>query len=569
MCSPRRFPYLLAAIFTVVLSPARASEPVGPTLAGTVPEGALAFFETAGLSELIRAVRGSEVFQNVLASDDFKSVQGSKFFEEASASRRLAEFVLRMSIWEASDKLLGGRVMVAAYPAGEGEDPHSLLLVRPAQPSDWLKERVRTAPLLKIGLKRIDRRGFGENVAAYRTRGFSPTYFALHEGWIAVASQLELLQTAVAMQEPGGGVAFDAALPLRAEEAFRKMSARMGESHTARAFLDTRRLEETTGDRLGFPSEVADPVLALFLGGVVEMIEHSRFVGLTLNYGASEVLLKAGIDARAEEMAAEHRVFFAGGPGGGVAPPPEVPGYIGGFSLYRQFGDWYRARDEAVQAAIVPGLGRFESGVGDVLFGDEGVLGDRVAFVSANAPDGGIDPAGIKLPGFAFVVELRDPAGGDALLGPLFEAALEEMGDDSAGSGPWELVADEHAGVAVNFAQRAGDTMRPSAARVGDRWVLSSSRELCKRVVDHLQGAAGAPSGDMNFDLRFTELGTFFAANRDEYLAELRRQGRSAAQAEMDYANISKVIAGMERISGTSKTAADGTLEFTARGVFR
>ncbi len=575
----------LALALCLLAAPTHAADEIAPpggTLAGSVPGGAIAFFETAGLGDLVRKVGEWEVFQSVLAGEDFERLKATRAFKEATSARKFAEFVLRMSIWEASDRLLGGRLAVAAYPPADGgRDPNVVLLLRPAQPSGWLKTRIRFAPLVRLGLKRIGRREFGSQVTAYRTRGDKgkATYFGFHDGWIAVSTRIELLRGTVALQDPGD-IDFDRPEPLQAEAAFEKMSRRMGEGHMARAFIDTRRLTATTGEKLGLPEEIGDPVLALFLGGVVELVDHSRYAGFTLDLDDRQLSFEAGIDARPEDVGERYRLFFAGSPDGGITALPEVPGYIGGFSLYRPFGDWYRQREGARNGTLIPGMASFEEKVGDLLLGPGagrgGLVGDKIAFVAAHADDAGADPAGIRLPGFAFVVDIAEPEGADEALRSLFEASLAEIsvaGEKGEAVG-WEVSRELAGGVEVLFAehppQPGSPPLVPAGAQVGRHFVISPSRQLCTALVEVLRGGGpGAQADrDLAFDLRFTELSKFFAANREQYEVELVRVGRSPLQAERDYANVAKLLSSMESLSGGS-SSADGIFKFEARGTFR
>lgn len=533
------------------------------------------------MSELIKRVRASEVFQSVMAGDDWKQWEKTDAIKELNKSRKLIEFLLRMDIWEASDKLLGGGAAVATYPTSVGEDPDFAFFIRPSESSQWLADRIRTAPLIRVGVKRVGRNDFGESVAAYRTRGFrdGATYFALHSRWVVVSSSEEILKKTVALQEPGG-LTFKKGAPLAWETPYQSMTKRMGVKHSARAFLNTQKIAEQSGENLGLPKTVDDPVLALFLGGIVELVDSSRFAGFTLDYDEKQIAFKAGIDAKIKDIKPEHRLFFAGSPEGGLTGMPKVPGYIGGFTLYRPFGDWYRGREDAVQTALIPGMEGFEGSIGDLLLGKSGaagssIVGDRIAFVSAQATDGGVDFADINLPGFGFIIDLADEKGADPAIRALFESALKEIdaNDDRAGS-PWAISENDYKGVKLIHAKRAKaigtQPLVPAIARVGDRCVLTSSRQLAERLIDALGAKQVKPvlGKDMAFDLQFTELSKFFAANRAQYEAEFIRRGRSPIQAKADYENLSKLMAGLKSFSGSSG-AIGGTFEFTARGELR
>ncbi len=574
---------LLCALFLFVTFASGAEDKdaiSGKSLAGEVPGGAMAFFETQGLADLVGHIHSSELFMSLLKSEDFEKLKANGFFKDVAFARRMIEFTLRMSIWEVSERLLGGRFGLAAYPAGEGNEPDLLLLIKPSRPSDWLRNRMRFAPLIRLGLKRIDRLEFAKQAHVYRTRWDKneATFFGINEDWIVVTTNKELLKKTIDLQflneEPQP-------LPktLAGEAAFKGMDARMGADHLARAFLDTNRLIEVTGDNLGIPEEISDPVLGLFLGGVVELIGHGDFAGFTLDYSDKKLRFRAGIDVGPEDISEEYGLFFSGGDGVGVGLPPKVPGYIGGVSLCRSFGDWYQKREDAVRVALIPGVESFDGDVGDLLMGkaggDEGLLGNNVMFLSAHADDAGIDGNGIKLPGFAFVVDLANPNDADESLTRLFRAALVDLekNNDLPGNA-WNNGIEKHQGITITYASREvaeGEVqMIPASARYKNWFIVSSSRQLCRGILDQLssRGVTVLKGEDLALDLRFDELSRFFAVNQRQYEAELVRSGRPVEQAKVDYQNIEKFLKGMKYLR-CSSSASSGTFEFSLEGEFK
>jgi hypothetical protein len=577
----RKFPAALICGYFLLLTVAFTQEQSEDlSLAGEFPGGAMAFFETHGLADLVEHIHSTELFMSLLESEDFEKLKANGFFKDVAFARRMIEFVLRMSIWEVSEKLLGGRFGFAAYPAGEGKEPHLLLLIKPSRPSDWLRNRMRFAPLIRLGLKRVDRLDFANQAHVYRTRWNKDeaTFFGINEDWIVVTTEKELLRKTISLQFPNDD-AKAVGQTLGRETAFKGMTDRMGEGHLARAFLDTRRLTEVTGDNLGIPKEISDPVLGLFLGGVVELVGHGDFAGFTLDYSEKKLHFKAAIDVGPEDVSEEYRLFFSGGSGVGVSLPPKVPGYIGGVSLYRSFGDWYRRREDAVRIALIPGVESFDGNVGDLLMGKagggEGLLGNNVMFLSAHADDAGADATGIKLPGFAFIVDLAKPDDADMSLRRLFRSALVDLekNNDLPGDA-WLDGSELRNGIELTYASRpvaAGETpMIPASAKFKNWFVVSSSRQLCRNIIDSLSagGVEVLKDEDLALDLRFNELSKFFAANQKQYEAELVRSGRSPQQAKVDYQNIAKFLMGMKYLRCTS-SAGSGQFEFSLRGEFK
>lgn len=572
--------WLLVSAFILTWGsiPAHAA-PTTPSLASRIPGGAYTFIETSGLSKIISDVRGSELLDGFLQSEDFELLRKKKWFKQIESSTKTAEFVLRMSLWEASSKLLGGRMGFAVYPAEDGGDPEVTLLVRPAEPSEWLKQQVWSAPLLRVGLKRIERVAFGSEVAAYRTRGFNKekaTYFALHNDWIAVSSTERLLKKTVVLQDPPGAKLEEAGSRIGDEAPYQRMTKRMGAAHLGRAFIDTQRvakLAESAGPNFGLPEHINDPMLSLFLGGVSELLNNSKFAGFVLNLDGKQLRFASGIDARPQDVDERYRIFFSQNPSSGMQPLPEVGGLIGGFTLYRQFGSWYRKRGDVLKDSIIPGIEGFQGNIGDLLLGQtdasgKSAIGDKIAFVTAMRSDAGAESNGAALPGFAFVVDLARPEEADKTMDSIFEAVLADISHQNDEKFSWKHGEEKHLTERIKFAttKTGGKTLIPAIATVGDKLVVSSSRQLCRDLITLVKKDRGVVKGkDLVFHLRSAPLSSLLETNRQQYHAQLIREGRSEKQALDDLKNIDNMLAMFSSLEG-STTSSNGIFEMNVRG---
>ena len=173
------------------------------------------------------------------------------------------------------------------------------------------------------------------------------------------------------------------------------------------------------------------------------------------------------------------------------------------------------------------------------------------------------------------MVDLAKPDEADGDLRKLFRSALVDLekNNDLPGDS-WLDGSEVRNGIEVTFASRqvvVGEPqMIPASARVKNRFIVSSSRDLCRHIIDALTtGEVAVLKGrDLSFDLRFAELSRFFSANQQQYEAELVRSGRALEQAKIDYRNIAKLLTGMKSLSGAS-SASSGKFEFSIRGEFK
>jgi hypothetical protein len=548
------------------------------SLSGLMPDEALLFFETIGFSNFLKEVKKSEVLQSLLSSGDLEDIKSSHFFKEAASVRRVLELVLRTDIWKLNERFLSGRMAIAAYPShDDSDDPEVVILIRPSESSGWLKNRIRFAPLLRLGIKRIGREDFQRGVFAYRTRGKieDATLFALHDEWILAATNKKLLKHAVALQ--GSKVVdLDDRLPISKDLKYLRMKRIMGKKHLVTVYLNTEKISEIDG-RFGIPDQIDDPMLALFLGDAIENIGRSSYVGITLNYDKNELLLNVCMDRNLSDLKGSSQNSIVVKNKHQILEPPKVSGYLGGISIYQPFAESYKKRDDIFKSTIIPGSELIKGKLGDFLFGkskdlNEGFFGDSVVFLSARANDAGVDEQGIRLPGLCFIVDLKKTEGAEEAMKNLSEAMLLEISPNKEAD--WIAKNEPYNGVNI-LVSRMKDTkgvnsLTPASARVRDLYILSSSRDLCAAVIDCLviEEKIKMITKGLLFNVEFSELLHFLSTNRTAYEAEFVRGGRSKKQAKEDYDNLYKILNGFDSITGSSETV-NGDFKFQVTGKLR
>ena len=548
------------------------------SLSGLMPDEALLLFETIGFSNFLKEVKESEVLQSLLSSGDLEDIKSSHFFKEAASVCRVLELVLRTDIWKLNDRFLSGGMAIAAYPShDDSDDPEVVILIRPSESSSWLKNRIRFAPLLRLGIKRMGREDFQKGVCAYRTRGKieNATLFALHDEWILAATNKKLLKYAVALQ--GSEVVdLDDPLPISKDLKYLRMKRAMGKKHLANVYLNTEKISEIDG-RFGIPDQIDDPMLALFLGDAIETIGRSSYAGITLNYDKNELLLNVCMDRNLSDLKESSKNSIVVKNKHQILEPPKVSGYLGGISIYQPFAESYKKRDDVFKSTIIPGSELIKGKLGDFIFGqskdlNEGFFGDSVVFLSAQANDAGVDEQGIKLPGFCFIVDLKKTEGAEEAMKNLSEAMLLEISPNKEAD--WIAKNELYNGVNI-LVSRIKDTkevnpLTPASARVRDLYILSSSRDLCAAVIDYLltEEKIKMITKGLLFNVEFSELSHFFSTNRAAYEAEFVRGGRSKKQAKEDYDNLYKILKGFDSITGSSETV-NGDFKFQVTGKLR
>jgi hypothetical protein len=557
----------------------------GEPLLSALPSGAVAFAETSGLDGLIAALKASPIYQTLMESEQFKEFHSTEEFEKVQNGLSLAEFILRMDLWEAGEKIFGGRAGLALYPKKEGEQPDVLFLLRPADPRAWSKQRIWTDPLLGLAAKRIDRKRFSWGLKAYEVHGDgdSSAFFALHKDWVAFSTNAKLLEKTISLQIDDPKERTRRKLKktpsLENDAAFKRMTGMVGGDHLARVLVDTKTISKATGGRLGLPEKMDNALVSLVAGGILEMAAQSNYGTITLDTDEHGIVLEAGFDGDPDKLDERFQVFFSDHPNSGPPALPEVPGLIGGFSIYRDLATWYKGRDEFLVESTLPGFDKFEAGVGNLLPGKDigedvlPLLGNSVTFVSAlQSYDHLKGEPGIKLPGFAFIIELEEAEQATDIFQLFFQTLLSVLNFEAGKQNrqPWLIDVKMSEEIKITTARYLenpkGEDLSivfnflPASARVGNNYIVSSSLELCEQLVDALAKPESDQRIDENlhFEVRFQPLANILAANSDHFEAQRVSEGRTAKQAKADISLFLTIMRGLGAFSISTSADQDG-----------
>ena len=583
---------MIPILFSLLVA-AHSAGDEGRSLSGSVPVGAFAFAETDGLAEVIRGAQQSELYQSIVASDGMREFLASEESKEMRNGIKWAETILRMDLWEAAEKLFGGRAAVALYPAERhagklsDDDPESLFVIEPADAKAWSKQRIWTDPLLAIGARRIARGEFQVGTKVYETKpedpGAAKTYFALHRERVMMSSSLALLRRGLELHEPE-----PEGEPLAGSDHLAELARRHPGQHLARAFVDTGLISAAAGGRLGLPEKMDNPIGSLIFGGMLEIAAHSELACLAVDLEGDEFAARVTLDADPAGLPPRYQVFFAGG--SQTRTIPQVPGLIGGVTMHRDLATWYRSRDDLLQQQVLPGFDKFETGLGNILPGKDigedviPLIGKNFTFVSAVQDFDYLDgEPGVQLPGFAVIFDLAgpDPQAGADMFQLFFQTFLSILNLQAAEQErqPWLIAAQDHGGAQITYARYfekpKGEQLPvvfnflPAAARVGDQFVVSSSLGMCKDVVDCLKGA-GQVKREHNSRMLvdFDRLAEVLQANRQHLVASRLNEGRDTEQAIEDIDHLFLALKHLGPLRAAGEAGEDG-FAFTIKGAFK
>ena len=526
-----RLLFLLAFVFRGA-APARQ-----PTLAASVPDGAIGFVEFSNLGEIVRAVQKSRALELILSTDEFKKYEASPDYLKAKAFRATAELMLGASLWDASSELLTGRVAVALYPDPDNpRKPHAVAILRHDEARTLDRVRNVVKPLLSGFGKETDTSAAcpGTVKWAIKEQGF----VAMQDTWIVATQQRSLLDRTLTIL----GSKQEKPASLAAQDNFAEMERGTGDDHHARVWVNTPLIRKAIGDRFGLPQKSTDGMASLIFGGLVELADRSPFAALTLDFHANDVegvLTVAGDPAKLPEPGALWYIQF---PDNGVIPLPNTPGSIAGLTIHRKIGQWYRQRDSLLADHLLPAFDKFETDIGNLLpqkdFGEDvlPLIGDNFTLTAAlQSYDHLGGQPGIKLPAFAAIFDLPKPAEGADTFALFFQtlSAILNLQAGQEGRQPSVLDSEFYRETKITFSRfldkPKGDRLaiaynfQPAAASAGRKYIIATSVQLCRDLIDHFKNPESSQWQNRNSELvinigaltALTELNEGFLRSQD------------------------------------------------------
>ena len=562
---------LMAFVFCALAAPALSAD---RTAADAMPSGAAAYAEVANLSQLIDRIRESPYLQTLIDSPQYRQFEGSPQYRKIEAGRRIVETQLGMDLWTAARTLLGGRVAVGLYPKPGRRQPDVLALIQVTDAATLAQLKQRIEPLvalLKGELVESSDSIAGHSILSAKAPN-GRVLLAFGDDWIAVANVRELLAKAIELLAGSGTGS------LAKDASFQAMTRHMGHDHLLRTYVNTEAIAAATGGRFA-PRKLDNPLASLFLGGIIELAVRSPYAGLTLDVADNQFVLAAGIAGGPDDLGETHQAFFSDPGGPGTRSIPRVKSLIGGFTFYRDFTDWYRRREELMQAQVLPGFDKFEAGLGNLLpgkdFGEDvlPLMGKTITFVSAPQNFSHLDgKPGIELPAFGLIVDLAKPQEAADVFQLFFQtlASIVNLQAGQQGRQPWVMTSESHAGTQISYARYlqkpSGDRLpvtfnfQPAAARVDNKYIVTSSLGLCRMLVDDLKGPAAGKdraNKNLNFEFYIEPFADILEANKSFFQAQSIQGGKSAQQAEQEFALLLRILRYFEAVKLSTHVKSD------------
>ncbi len=547
-------------------------------LAKVAPSGAVFFAEISGLEPWIEKLQNSQIVASLPANPQVQAFYQSPQGKKADAGRKLVETQLGMDLWTLGKTLLGHRIGVALYPHDGRKEPDAVIIVQVKEAASLNRIRERLDPLLVlIG----DQTQASSGPGGSSLRNYDGKLFvADKDNWIVLSSTQDLLTSTVSLLAGGPSETHKS---VSQDAGFVAMTQQMGDQHLARSYVNLEMISKAMGGRLG-PDKLDNPLASLIGGAVFELANRSPFLGSTIDLNNERLLVTNAVAGKPESLGEKYQPLFAAADKPDAARLPTVPGLIGGFTLHRDFASWYKRREELLQAKVLPEFDKFESGLSNILpsrdFGSDilPTFGRNLTFLAAPQDYSHLQgKPGMQLPGLALVFDLAKPDEGTEILNLFFQtiSTITNLNAAQQGRQPWVLSSESYKDVQITFGKYGqkpkGDRLpvifnfMPAAARVGDKFVMSSSVDLCKRLVDVYTTpvtttATRKPTrDDFLFELTGESLADILEVNRGMLEARsVAQEGKTSAQAQADTTTLLQLVRAVRTLRLTNGAEGAG-----------
>ena len=468
----------------------------GESLARRLPPGALVSVEVNQTAPLLQRVRESETLQTIVDSEPYRKWAASGDGRKVRGGRAILEGQLGLNLWEAAERILGDQMMLALYPPSGRPEPDGVLLIHLAD--DEISELIRTKlqPWVELAEEKVV--ATDDNGTWLLQTADQKAFAALRNRWVVLASTIELRAATLALLEAETGESLANGIPWKQTEI---------ESTDAQVSViaDLAGIQTLLQrDRL-LPAKTDNPLASLLFGGLMEVGAQSPSVQGSLVVGEQDYSLDVTVPRGRSAVDSAHQTLLSTAVES-RALTPEVPRYLGGLTLCRQWAEWYRQRDQLIEEHVLPEYDKFETGLSTFLPGKDfaedvlALLNSPMSLIAAVQTYPHLDgKPGMQLPAFALVLDLHDPQRGADVFQLFFQTlgtiANIEAGKD--GRQPWVMSSEAHEGVQINFARYLdrprGEELpavfnyQPAAAVVGRRFIAATSLELCRDLIVTLQ----------------------------------------------------------------------------------
>jgi hypothetical protein len=538
------------------------------TAAELLPPSTVVFAEIRQPEKLLNTVYDHQLARRIEALDQVRSALAKKEYLDLKAGVAIVELQMGVPWRKIVGQATGGGLVIALDAKTQGV----VVLARATDKTTQSKLIETLVNLAKLDAKN---KGNPEPIKTAEYRGIKAyaadqSKFAVVEDWLVMTNKDELGRQIVdrLLDEPKESLAGDAQ--------FAKAHRAVSDSTTAWGYVNTTALRDAGLAKELFGGKAENPLIEFLAGGILSTLQKTPYVALSLDVNDRQLRLSATAP-HDRAWAGDTREYFFGPQGVGVAPSRLLgeetiaclSGYRDASAMWLRAGDLFDEKTNEELAKAESGLSTLFSGkdIGEDILGAFRPAG-QIVVVRQIFPEGQPAPA-IKLPAFALVAELKDPAKMQPELRRTFQSLIGFLNIVGAMNGQPQLdldmeksdamqlvtatyVADPNskdpAGLKINY------NFAPSIAFAGSRFVVASTTGLAKTLAT--ASATDRPSVDasrvVNTDavLHFDALREILADNRGQLVAQnMLSEGRTKEEAEKAVGVLLELVGWFDRVA--------------------
>jgi hypothetical protein len=538
-----------------------------------LPPTVVAYAHLADPPKLVETIWDHPLRPRVEELPQVLEARKRKEFQQFQVVLRLVEFKLGEFWRPALARATGGGVAVAFDRESNGV----ALLVKTDDPAFLQKAR---DTLFEFARGEAEKNGQPSPITDVEYRGITAhrigeARMALVENWLVVTNSDDLGRAILDRH-------VDNELPSLADaQQFQQAIGDDAEGATLWAYVDLNAIREAGIAEDIFRGHAKDFGGELILGGVLTVLQNSPHAAAGLDVTSDAIRLSLKAPHGGAESLAQYDYFFGPDARGRAPDAIEVEGQLASIRAYRGIGDlWLRGPDlfeEGVAAQMASTESNLSTLFGGRRFGEE-VLGGiapelQIVAAAQDYSATGVPEPSIKIPAFALVAQMKDPAESQRSLKIAYQTAIGfvNLAAGQQGYPPLELdiakkdeatvisatysaedypsTEDEPSGAAAGPPGRLQYNFSPTVAFAGENFVVASTKELADELVGKL--AAAAANGDANSSennatdaivnssvrLAVVPIHDVLAANREHLVNQnMIEEGhdREAAQREID-----------------------------------
>ncbi|WP_435007358.1 hypothetical protein P12x_004680 [Tundrisphaera lichenicola] len=531
-----------------------------PALAGDRPRGpdwivgdAVASVEVVRPSDLIKRLTNEPVPTLLGSIPGYQRYLAGDAYREHRAALEVVSGRLGTTWDRALENILGDGLVLAIEP---GTPPRGILVATPRDPA-FLAKSLET--LIALAREDAATKGKPDPIRSAEHRGvlgynLGPNVaLAIVDGTLVIAESAETLKSVIDRSidplDPGSTLAGEPLWKAR-------RSADLSGDALAWAFLRVDRLRKLDSNALKVPDQV-NPLAGLLFSDWVEAVRKTPWTSAGLTWTEQRLGLDLTVATPPEGYSEALRRYLPS-EGKGASTPLAVKGSIASVSLWRDLSSLWEVRSDLFPPEVVQGFAQLDTVAGTFFGGRDfgtdvlGALGSNWRLVIASQDTSDFDPMPAdKLPAFALIADLKPDDPDFAIrLKSAFQSiiGLINLGAAESKAPPLMLGSETIDGVAVATSKflkpkvveptepvHTRHNFTPSAAQVGDHFILSSSLGLVRNLIPALKNPTEPTGATVLIEADGAELAGLVAANRPKLVMQnMLEQGNDKPKAESE-----------------------------------